>query len=183
MSDGYVIKDQSAPHFLTFRVISWLDIFTRQRYRDIMVDSFNYCVEHKSLSVHAWVIMSNHIHCILRSLNGMLSDTIRDLKRHTAQAIIRAIRQGPESRSEWILKMMSDEAQLRSRSKGHQLWSHDSHAVELSPFKVGLAETKFNYLHENPVRAGIVASAEEYLYSSARDYAGKRGLVKVDFLW
>jgi putative transposase len=183
MSHSYVIKDQSAPYFLTFRVVAWLDVFTRQRYRDIMVASLNYCVEHKQLSVHAWVIMSNHVHCILKSRNRLLSNTIRDMKRHSAQAIIRSIRSEPESRREWILSVMRGEAALRKRNEWHQFWNHDNHAVELSPFVVGLAESRFNYLHENPVRAGIVASPEDYLYSSARDYAGKQGLVKVDFLW
>ena len=39
---------------------------------------------------------------------------------------------------------------------------------------------KVNYIHQNPVRAEIVERAEEYLYSSARDYAGERGLLKVE---
>jgi hypothetical protein len=42
MKDGYQIKDQSAPHFLTFQVMNWVDVFTRQRYKDIIVESMNY---------------------------------------------------------------------------------------------------------------------------------------------
>ena len=33
---------------------------------------------------------------------------------------------------------------------------------------------KLKYLHQNPVRKEIVAKAEDYLYSSARDYAGMK---------
>jgi putative transposase len=47
MPESYVIKDQFATYFLTFQIVGWLDIFTRKRYRDIVVDSFNYCVEQK----------------------------------------------------------------------------------------------------------------------------------------
>jgi putative transposase len=45
-------------------------------------------------------------------------------------------------------------------------------------------EQKINYIHNNPVAAGIVTNAEAYLYSSARDYYyGKQcGLLKIDFL-
>ncbi|WP_262713337.1 hypothetical protein [Algoriphagus aquimarinus] len=38
-----------------------------------------------------------------------------------------------------------------------------------------------NYIHENPVRAGIVEKPEDYLYSSARNYAGMKGLIEVDY--
>ena len=93
MPESYVIKDQFATYFLTFQIVGWLDIFTRKRYRDIVVDSFNYCVEQKQLQVHAWVIMSNHVHCIVTGTNGLLSDTIRDLKRHTAKEILKSIQE------------------------------------------------------------------------------------------
>ncbi|MDX1936144.1 MAG: transposase [Flavihumibacter sp.] len=46
-----------------------------------VVDAFNYCVKEKQLQVHAWCIMSNHVHCIITSRSGALSDTVRDLKR------------------------------------------------------------------------------------------------------
>ena len=65
MSTGYKITDQSAVYFCTFTIVQWADIFTRQVYRDIVVDAFNFCVEQKGLEVHAYVFMSNHIHCML----------------------------------------------------------------------------------------------------------------------
>ena len=77
MPDSYVIKDQQGVYFLTFHIVGWLDIFTRKRYRDIVVDAFNYCVATKGLRVHAWCMMSNHVHCILSSATGTLSDTIK----------------------------------------------------------------------------------------------------------
>ena len=43
----------------------------------------------------------------------------------------------------------------------------------------GLFELRINYTHENPVKAMIVFNAENYLYSSARDYAGEKGFVYV----
>jgi len=42
-----------------------------------------------------------------------------------------------------------------------------------------LIEQKIDYIHDNPVRAMIVGKQEYYLYSSARDYAGEKGLVNV----
>ena len=42
--------------------------------------------------------------------------------------------------------------------------------------------TKINYIHNNPVEAGLVERPEQYFFSSAVDYAGKKGPVKVSIL-
>ncbi len=56
---GYEIRDQEACYYLTFQVVGWADVFTRKRYRDIVIDSFKYCQENKGLKIYSWVIMSN----------------------------------------------------------------------------------------------------------------------------
>ena len=179
MPDSYTIKDQYGTYFLTFQVVAWVDLFTRKRYRDIVVDAFNYCIEHKQLQVHAWVIMSNHVNCILSSRNGTLSDTIRDLKRHTAKTILESIQDEPESRRVWMLFQFKQAAQQHVRNKEYQLWTHENHAVAIDPYLKNMGESKLHYIHNNPVEAGIVENAADYLYSSAVDYAGKKGLVKL----
>jgi len=92
MPTGYQINDQSALYFITMQIVQWADIFTRQIYRDIVIDSLNYCRKEKGLEVFAYVIMSNHVHIIVRSKKSKLSDTIRDLKRHTSKTIIENIK-------------------------------------------------------------------------------------------
>lgn len=179
MPDSYVIKDQFGTYFLTFQVVAWVDIFTRKRYRDIVVDAFNYCIEHKQLQVHGWVIMSNHVHCILSSRNGSLSDTIRDFKRHTAKTILESIQDEPESRRVWMLFQFKYAAQQHVRNKEYQLWTHENHAVDIDPHLRNMGESKLHYIHNNPVKAGIVENTWDYLYSSAVDYAGKKGKVKL----
>jgi REP element-mobilizing transposase RayT len=98
MSHGCQIRDQLALHYLTIQVVQWVDVFTRQIYRDIVIESFKYCQQNKGLEIYAYVIMSNHIHLLGRSKNGNLSHVIRDFKRHTSKKIIEAIEQGSESR-------------------------------------------------------------------------------------
>ena len=58
---GYKIRDPVATHFLTFAVFNWIDVFTRQTYRDIVVDSLKYCQREKELKLNAWCLMSNHV--------------------------------------------------------------------------------------------------------------------------
>lgn len=45
-----------------------------------------------------------------------------------------------------------------------------------------MMEQKLNYIHQNPVKAGIVENPEDYLYSSARNYAGVKGFIEVKFI-
>lgn len=179
--DRYHIVDQNAPYFVTLTVVDWLDVFTRKEHRSVVVDSLNFCVDQKGLVVHAWVIMSNHVHLIIRARDGFrISDIIRDFKRHTANTIIKAIQLEPESRREWLLARMAMAAERIKRNEHYKFWRDDNHAVWLESNK--FIEQKLNYVHGNPVNEQLVTHAEDYLFSSAGDYAGKPGLVKVELL-
>lgn len=179
--DRYHIVDQNAIYFTTFTVVDWLDVFTRKEHRLVVVDSLNFCVDQKGLVVHAWVIMSNHVHLIIRARDGFrISDIIRDLKRHTANTIIKAIQQEPESRREWLLAGMAAAAERIKRNEHFKFWRDDNHAVWLESNK--FIQQKLSYVHENPVKEQLVAHAEDYVFSSAGDYAGRPGLVKVEVL-
>ena len=124
--------------------------------------------------------MSNHIHMIVSSENGQLSNTIRDMKRHTATQILKAIDSPTESRKDWILKRFAFMAKRHKRNNKYQFWTHENHAIELVSPK--FIVQKCHYIHENPVRAGLVEYPENWLYSSARNYAGKQGLIDVKLL-
>jgi len=71
-------------------------------------------------------------------------------------------------------------AKYNKRSCKEQFWTHENHAVELSTNS--MIDTSLNYIHENPVRAGIVAEAEDYLYSIARNYAEMESLIEIDLI-
>jgi REP element-mobilizing transposase RayT len=177
MSTGYQISEQDELHYVTFQIVKWVDIFTRQVYRDIVIDSLKFCQQHKGLEIYAFVIMSNHIHLLIRSDNSKLSDTIREFKSFTAKKMLETIHSESESRKEWMLNLFEFAAKKHKRNEKHQIWTHENHAeiVYSNPFM----DSKINYIHENPVRAGIVARSEEYLYSSARNYAGLQGVLDV----
>lgn len=123
MSEGYKIVNQQGIHFLTFTIVQWADIFTRQIYRDIVTASFNFCIEKKGLLVHAWIIMSNHVHCILSAPNGNLSGIIRDMKSFTSKKIIHEVQQGAESRRDWLLMISRYAAGGHARNDEFQVSS------------------------------------------------------------
>lgn len=179
---GYKIENQNSLHYLTFTVVGWLDVFTRKRYRDIFMESLKYCIKHKDLLLFSYVIMSNHVHLILRTENEVgLSAIVRDLKTFTSKRIIQSILENPgESRSEWMLRLFRYYAKYNSNNTKFQFWKQNNHPVELvSPKWIN---QKLSYIHLNPVEAGIVDLPEHYLYSSARNYVGQEGLIAVEIL-
>lgn len=108
------INNESNIYFCTFTVINWIDVFSRQRYRDILIASFKFSQENKGLKVYAFVIMSNHVHCILAADGDNLSDIIGGFKSFTAKKIINSIANEPgESRKEWMIGQMKYVAKAR----------------------------------------------------------------------
>ena len=84
-----------------------------------------------------------------------------------------------ESRREWMKMIFEYHAEFNKRSRDLQFWTHDNHAIEL--YWPEMIESRMKYIHENPVRAGIVEKEEECLYLSARNYSGLKGLTEVDY--
>jgi REP element-mobilizing transposase RayT len=179
---SYVIQDQSAPHFMTFQVVDWVDIFSRKIYRDIVMDSMAFCRKNKGLEVYAYVVMTNHVHVIWRASKDNLSDVVRDFKKFTGLHIIKAIQDEntKESRQDWLLKRFEFAARSNVRNSDHQFWTHSNHLIQL--FSGSFIDQKLNYIHQNPVRAGWVEKPEDYLYSSARNYANLPALIEIDFI-
>lgn len=179
MGDAWQINDQGQAYFFTFQVVGWADIFTRKRYRDIILDSFKFCRQNKGMLLYAYVIMSNHVHAIIQSQEGDLSALIRDFKRHTSSKIIKAISTyRKECRREWLLQIFENHASTNKRTGKHQLWTHFNHAVEMGYEEI--FNSRLHYIHQNPVKAGIVDCEFEYLYSSARNFSDLPALIEID---
>jgi putative transposase len=179
--DRYFIDDQQAAYFLTMTVVHWIDIFTRKEYKHIIVESLNYCTEKKGLVVFAWVLMSNHLHLMARIEEPQtMSGFLRDFKKYTSKAIIDTIQTREESRRDWLLDKFGFEAYRTRRAEQFKVWQDGNHPVLLESNR--FIEQKLNYIHENPVRQEIVGNPEDYLYSSAVDYSGLKGLVKVELI-
>jgi REP element-mobilizing transposase RayT len=183
-SCGYKITDQGAMYFVTFAVIAWVDVFTRKEYRDVLIESLKHCQEKKGLIIYGWCIMSNHLHLIISAKENNLSNVLGDFKKFTSKELIKSILSNQvESRKEWMIKIFKEAGEINSRNTNYQFWQQDNEPKIL--FTPKFATQKLEYIHNNPVEAGIVDKAEEYIYSSARDYYyGKEcGLIKIEFLF
>lgn len=178
MEGGFVIRDQSLPHFITATVVDWVDLFSRKIYRDEIIKSLKYCIENKGMILYGYVIMSNHIHMVVQSKDGKLSDLIRDFKKHTSKTILEKIQTIPESRKEWMLERFRLATESHSRNKNFQFWQYGNHPEEIYTNK--FMWSKLDYIHLNPVRAGIVEKASHYMYSSASNYVHDSGLITIE---
>jgi REP element-mobilizing transposase RayT len=180
--DKYFIREQNAIHFLTLTVVEWIDIFTRKDYKLVITDALNYCIREKGLIVHAWVLMSYHLHLIVQVQPPFrLSDVLRDFKKFTSKKMATIVQDINESRKDWMLHQFSHMAKVTGRAEVYKIWQDSNHAVNLEGGGERLVQ-KIEYIHNNPVRQLIVSRAEDYLFSSAIDYTGVNGLVKVDVI-
>ena len=159
----------------------WIDLFIREEYKKIVLDSWKYCIANKGMELYGWCIMTSHVHMIIGSHADKLERIMQNMKRHTSEKLHEAIKKhSGESRKEWLLWLMERAGKRNSNNMGFQLWQQENHPIELGYSKI--AWQKLYYIHNNPVKAGIVEKPADYVYSSARSYQGKKGLIDVCIL-
>ena len=170
-------------YFVSFAVVLWVNVFTRKEYRDILIDSLRYCQQEQGLVIYGWCIISNHVHLIISAKENNVSDVLGNFKKFTSKKIVASILANPvESRKEWMIKIFKEAGELNSRNASYQFWKQDNEPKII--YTPEFAVQKLEYIHNNPIDAGIIEKAEEYIFSSAMDYYyGKHcGLLKIEFL-
>lgn len=171
MSDKYKIRDNDKAYFVTLTTVGWVDIFTRKEQKLMIVNSLRYCQQKKGLIIFAYCLMPSHLHMICKADDGYnLSDILRDFKKFTSKQIVDQIIEEPESRREWMLKLFSEACDHLKREQKYKVWQEGNQAKEIVTNK--FLNEKLNYIHQNPIQDLIVENPEDYLFSSARNYAG-----------
>lgn len=169
MPNSYrVFTDKNYAYFVTWTVVNWLPLFAESVHRQIVLDSLSYLRTDKQTQLNAFVVMSTHIHAVLWPDDGInLSDVTRDLKRFTSRKISKeAEKQGA---TKLILSFKNARKENRAQDVStYQVWQEGSHPEAI--FTEKFAKQKIDYIHLNPVRAGMVKTADEWPYSSARAY-------------
>ncbi len=163
MRSRYQIHEPDRPHFITSTIVGWLPVFTSPACCDILVGAFAYCREHKGLRLHGWVIMDTHFHAVVGAPE--LSAVLSDLKKFTARALIEQI--GRERRA-WLLALLKANRAAHKTRSVHQVWQEGFHPQAIQDD--AMMRQKLEYLHNNPVRRGWVASPEHWRYSSAHEW-------------
>jgi REP element-mobilizing transposase RayT len=164
------------PHFVTMTIVEWIDIFTRKEYCEIIIASLEYCHKNKGLKVFEYVIMPNHLHLIVKAAGNIkLSQIISDFKKHTTREILKLLR---TDNRKYILNLLSNSFD-RKKDYEKQIWQRENcpETISTSHFY----KQKVRYIHDNPVRKGLVARPEDWLYSSARNrLVGDNSIITLD---
>ena len=142
------------------------------------VESFKYCQEKKGLEIYAWCIMPSHVHMMIGSHGNSLESIVRDMKRFTSSQMKRLISTHPqESRREWMLAMMLASGTKNCNNHQWQFWQQHNKPIEITNSKLYI--DSLWYIHQNPVAAGFVLEANQWIYSSANGYEKNNGLIKL----
>lgn len=179
MSRKYKFHNKSGLYFVSFATVNWIDVFTRQVYFDVLLESVNYCRKEKGMELYCYCFMPSDIHFIFRSTNEQPSELLRDFKRHTSKKIIEAIENNPqESRKEWLLWMFERAGKNNATTSKYQFWQHHNKPIELWSEKV--IKQKIDYIHSNPIQSGFVTNVIDWKYSSARNYQDDHTVLEID---
>jgi len=180
MSRKYKFHDNDKLYFISFATVHWIDVFVREEYMEIIIESWKHCQEKKGLEIYGWCIMPSHVHMIIGSKKNKLEDIIRDMKKHTSLELKTAIKNNNfESRKEWIIWMMERAGKKNGNNKDWQFWQQHNKPIEIKDQE--MFDKTLDYMHQNPVLAGFVNKPEDWKYSSARDFCGIKGLVELSY--
>ena len=169
MTNSYrVFTDQHYAYFVTWTIVDWLPLFDQALHRKIVLDTLNYLRRNKNTQLNAFVVMPTHIHAILWPEIGIsLSDLIRDFKRFTFREISREANHQSATNFIEVFKRSRNENRAQDIST-YQVWQEGSHPEAI--FTEKFARQKMDYIHMNPVRAGLIEVATDWPYGSAKAY-------------
>ena len=169
-----------ACYFLTLNIVDKIDLFVRPAYKQAVADALNHFIRTQGLHLYSWCLMSSHLHLVLRTRDGGAPSWFeRDFKKYTTPALLKTIEMEMDLRRDWMFQRFEEYGRSLRRLEKFHLWQNCSGPLRIDNEQPRLLMERIAHVHENPVRERIVEQPEAYLFSSARDYAGIRGLVAV----
>ena len=154
------------PQFFTASIKGFYKLLEHDKYKDIIINSLRFLVEDKRIKLYAFVIMPDHLH-----LNWQMQPLIhpqhvqRDFLKYTAQRIKHDLQ---KNHPELLSAFESDANDRTCHPDSYRDWKRRALSIELRTDKVYIQ--KLDYIHWNPVKAGLCKLPEEYKYSSALFY-------------
>jgi REP element-mobilizing transposase RayT len=172
----YRIYETDSPYFLTCTIVGWLPVFTRPEAVQIVFDSWTFLGREQDFRLYGYVVLENHLHLIASAPN--LANSVKSFKMYTARQILELLER---HQAETLLRQLRAH-KLRHKTKSeYQVWAEGSMPKQIQRDEMMLQ--KLEYIHNNPVKRGYVDEPTYWRYSSARNYAGRPGLVDVITDW
>lgn len=149
------------PQFFTATILDWKHLLKGDNYKNIIITSLKFLADEKRVNIYAFAIMSNHIHIIWQPLRPYsLTQIQTSFMTFTAKYIKQKLRHDNPDLLETF--------RVNKYDRTYQIWKREPLSIEL--FTEKTFAQKLNYIHRNPVVAGLVNFPEEYKYSSALFY-------------
>lgn len=172
---NYQIYDGTYLFFVTLALNKQVPLFSQAVYRNIIIQSLNYSISRKSLRLFAYVIMPTHLHLIVfdsQFENDRLRKTIGEFRKYTGHEIMKELQATNP-------KLLAEKFTEQTRSdRLHKIWEIGIHPIGLESDK--FLTQKMTYIHENPVKAGLVEDAVLWGYSSAKIWEkGEKGILPI----
>ncbi|MEA2206852.1 MAG: REP-associated tyrosine transposase [Blastocatellia bacterium] len=160
----HTISRDNPALYLTAVAKDRLQVFRTDTIKRITCSALDEARNSCGFALYAHVIMPDHLHVItdsvfkpskvLRYINGIISRRVIDhLKQHGHNASLEKLRH-----------------ETKERGHSYSLWDHNNNVFSITSEDMFMQ--KVNYIHQNPVRAGLVERAEDYLWSSVRWWKG-----------
>jgi putative transposase len=132
--------------FVTTTFRDWTPLGNIEGFYPALAESLAFCAKKYDASIAGYVLMPGHLHLVLFIPGSKLSDFMRDFKKFIAQKVIKDLKVNMST-----------------------VWKPRYDRVVIYSEKV--LRQKLNYIHHNPVKSGLVQNAEDWQWSSARNYA------------
>lgn len=166
----YKIYEEHYPYFITSTFNDQLSLFADQEVAKIVLNSLQFLQEERFVTIYAYVLMHDHLHCIMEGNN--LSDKLRTFKSYTARAIIDYLK---DTNRTYYLKRLKNG--VSKENSEYKVWQEGFHPKQIRTTEMMIQ--KISYIHYNPFKAGFVNIEIEWRYSSARNYEGLDGLIPI----
>ncbi len=162
MAHRYLISQDSPVLYITVVANARLPVFQTDQMKEVLCRAIDEA--RKRFLLFAYVIMIDHLH-LLTSRPSATSEVLRVLKGLTARRVIDYLKENNYTSS--LARLQHQE---RDRNYRYSLWQTEKNVLPV--FSERLFMEKLNYIHQNPVRAGLVVRAMDYRWSSARIWQG-----------
>ncbi len=172
----YRFGDDHYAYFMTNTVVAWLPVFSKSDFADVVLESWRFLQREREIVILAFVILENHLHWI--GVGPLLPKRVGEFKSFTATSIIKRMQ---EEGHETLLQELRFYKLRHKVDQTYQLWQEGSHPQIIESDDV--MWQKVEYIHNNPVRRGYVDDPTHWRYSSAKSYAGQKGLIDVCVDW
>ncbi len=161
MNDQVEIYAKEHPEFITVTCLDWKPLLDDDGHKALITNSLDFLSKDGRALIYGFVIMNNHFHLIWQIMGEHKRDAVqRDFLKFTGQQVLRSLRNTGSA--------MLSELIVNAKDRKRQVWERNSLGIPLWSSQV--FEQKLEYIHYNPVKAGLCKYPEDYKYSSARFY-------------